>query len=885
MNFKRVLVLVMALVMMMSVCAPSVLAATKSETKHEHLENVLDNPELAEKYEEIKATVELVAKDIEENHEEYYANGYAYADENGYIDTAIEVIKVMLDTLPEIDLDGVGMTDELREKLEVELDALVPTLEKLLAILESGEASDFDGFVNAALTLEGDLYTHLNNMYAILEQGSIDLNQFVLVPAFNEALRLLNEEVLPAIDAAINAFVDGVVDYVVDTFGPYYEQVVSVIGIARDVFDALVETIVKIDLFVGGVSDAVIGAYNSILGALLEVYGDVESVYQAIESTINAVVDIYNGIINAIRELNAKVENTIDNIEQIICKTVNAYKYTVSLLVGVYGEVKNALIVASQLHDYIIYSIPAIVDGLVDFAEYSADFALEIIEILNNAYDNKDNIESVASAITAHLTKVAFDIVGIIFDTIDGAVNGSYELTDDSYYVAIGEADYADALAGKLNLSEKYEVISLSESNFDKLANADLITLKLDNGSFMSLAETQVEGKVVEIVKDSDLYPWYEAIPNLIETANKFADWGVLDPEARDEYVGAINTAKLIIDSFIDFDSTVEELDWDKYLDAEGQAALDAFLIQVREQLLKEGVEEYTYFDIRPLIHQTAVGSLLDGINPIAIPQVDLIVFALENMLYGYAEYIDNLTTVLANAPADATVVLTGVENPLVGYSFKGFDLSSYASVADPLVDVLNAHLYAFALANENVVFVPTQNADDIYNALNVYCKHITSTCTDTECDRCLATVDPMGHDFDNYEFQASTSCKKDGVEVGTCTRCGETDTRTVPDTKGEHDLADATCTSPAKCKVCGKKFGEPIDHELGEWRRTKDPTSNSEGMEERKCLHCEYKITRAIPFDSLSTIAVVAIIVCCIAGVGAISAAVAGFLRKKNKI
>ena len=241
----------MAMVMMVSACVTPVLAAFNTETHREHIEEIVNDPELQAKYEEIKATVEYVAKDIEENYEEYYAEGYAYADENGYIEAAIEAIKLALEVLPEIDLEEVGMTEELREKLQAEIDVLPGTLEKLVAILESGEASEFNGFVNAALTLEGDLYLHMNNIYAILEQGSIDLNQIYLVPAFNEGMKILNEQVLPAIDAAVEAFVEGVVNHVVEKLTPYYNAVVSALGIAYDTYVKLVETIVKIYVFVG----------------------------------------------------------------------------------------------------------------------------------------------------------------------------------------------------------------------------------------------------------------------------------------------------------------------------------------------------------------------------------------------------------------------------------------------------------------------------------------------------------------------------------------------------------------------------------------------------------------------------------------------------------
>ena len=29
---------------------------------------------------------------------------------------------------------------------------------------------------------------------------------------------------------------------------------------------------------------------------------------------------------------------------------------------------------------------------------------------------------------------------------------------------------------------------------------------------------------------------------------------------------------------------------------------------------------------------------------------------------------------------------------------------------------------------------------------------------------------------------------------------------------------SEATCTEKATCEVCGKKYGEPLNHVLGEW-------------------------------------------------------------------
>ena len=879
MNFKRVLVFVMALALLVSACASSVLAALKPESKHEHLEEALNNPELEEKYEEIKATVEYVAKDIEENHEEYYANGYAYALENGYIDTAIDVIKATLETLPQIDLEEVGMTEELREKLETELDALPGTLEKLLEILESDEVSEYDGFVEAVLTLEGDLYLHMNNIYAILEQGSIDLNQLVLVPAFNEAMRLLEEEVIPAVEATV----DAVIDYVVEMLTPYYEKAVEILGVARDTYEALVETLVKLNVYVGELTDKLVDAYNTVLGTILNVYGTVENTIDAINNSIKAACDLYNKIVDAVVDFNAKVENTIDKVEKFVVKVTEAYKRTVELIVEIYGHVKNAVIVAGQIFDFIVENRPLIEEGVENAVDFASRVFDDVVEILEAAYENKDDAEYVAMKVLEYVVEVLNAINDELNDLHNGAFVGKYELTDDSYYVAIGNAPYAEGVATKLNLKSKYSVTTFGGNYIAELAKADLVTVKFDNGSFMTLAEKQVEGKIAEIIRNSDLYPWYNAIPNLI---NKINGNFFIPADLKATMTEGLTYVKDSIDEKVDLSAEVVELDWDKYLDAEGKEALAELLAKVRVEALKQGVPEYYYIDLNPYIAKAGVGDLVH-LDPVEVPAADLVVFAVENMIYGYAEFVGNINSVLANAPANATIILTPVSNPLYGYSFKGIDFSAYAESADTVVDLLNAHLYGFAVANENVVFVNSEDADDIYNALEVYCDHVCGGCTDTVCDRCLGKITPPGHSFTNYVSNEDATCKKDGTETAKCDYCDATNKRTVKDSKLPHTWEPATCVSPMRCSVCKTKEGGLADHVLGEWRVIKDPTSNSEGAREKKCLTkgCEYRIVESIPYKNLSTIATVGIIVACVAGAGCLSACVAGFFRKRNKI
>lgn len=882
MNFKKILCLVMALIMVGSVTLTPIFAATEEDDdylfSHDRSEDLMVGiisaiPDVL--IEEAKAyydVAEDIAYDIYENHEEYYAEGYDYLLENGYIDVAIDSIIVAIEAIKKVNLEDADISDELREKLEVELEATIPTLDKIIAILESDEIDNFDGFVNALLTLEGDLYTHLNNIYAICEQAGIELNQDILLPTFNYALDVLQNEVIPAIKVAVEAFVDAVVAGAIDRLTPYFEKVAEILNISRETYNLIIETIVKLDLFVEGTIDAVLEAHNKLVATLLAIYGN-------IEDAIRSAVEFYDKVIETIVDFNTKVENTItdtvEGINNFIIEVTNAYNYTVALLIKTYGLVKNAVIVANQIYDYavdfVIANKPLVEEGIENAIEFAKNVYAEVVEILEAAYAEKDDVYSVAAQISAYVIDVLTKIDSEIKDTFDKAVNGNYELTDDSLYIALGNSDYADALAEKLNLGNKLHKFDITGNYAEKLPAADLVTIKLDNGEFMTLAEAQVMGVFAELVKtNEDLMAWY-----------------------NNPFFGKI--IKQTIDNVgIDMDAEVVELDWSKYLDEEGKAALDSTLASIKERLLANNVPEYYEFDFNPIIEKGFEDNGMGGIftwsfDPIVVPVADLVVFAVENALYGYAGFTNDLVTVLNNintlAP-DATVVLSGVSNPLVGFEIFGLDLSAYASSVDSVVDLLNVQLHLFAVVDENTIFVENNDANAIYDALNVHCEHVYADCVDTDCNRCLAVREAPGHKYTNYVFNNDSTCTKDGTETAICDNCGGSkDTRTAVNTKAGHNWIEATCTSPKKCSVCEKLEGEKADHVMGDWRITKDPTSKEMGIEESKCLHCDHKETRFVENDRLELIAIVAIVVACVAVVGGASAGLAAWLRKKNKI
>ena len=150
----------------------------------------------------------------------------------------------------------------------------------------------------------------------------------------------------------------------------------------------------------------------------------------------------------------------------------------------------------------------------------------------------------------------------------------------------------------------------------------------------------------------------------------------------------------------------------------------------------------------------------------------------------------------------------------------------------------------------------------------------VAPTCTETgltegkHCGRCeevlvaQEVVAELGHDMAQATCTLPATCSVCGHTEGsalghvweaatcllpsTCSTCGET--------KGEalgHDMAPATCTQPSTCvNGCGHTEGDVLEHVYGEWEVVKAPTHQEEGLQKKTCVHCGDEIEEILPID-----------------------------------
>lgn len=80
-------------------------------------------------------------------------------------------------------------------------------------------------------------------------------------------------------------------------------------------------------------------------------------------------------------------------------------------------------------------------------------------------------------------------------------------------------------------------------------------------------------------------------------------------------------------------------------------------------------------------------------------------------------------------------------------------------------------------------------------------------------------------------------------TEPKTCEICGATE----GDALG-HDWVDATCFAPKTCERCGATVGSALGHDIAKWDVVKESTCFENGVEEGTCARCERKISNDLP-------------------------------------
>ncbi|MBQ2989619.1 MAG: hypothetical protein IJD59_11000 [Clostridia bacterium] len=578
----------------------------------------------------------------------------------------------------------------------------------------------------------------------------------------------------------------------------------------NDLFDAVRKAYVNQHTVVDETVDNIVLVRDFIYENYKEIYAYVYDM--AVEEGVIAELDAYLvDAINAVRyaenwaygyeeyfrsedfalQISISADSTVATIEALRAVLANAdeldadlYDSIVALLANLETNLADlAALINAAIADAYAYGAPIVEAELAKalaFINAKVNAVLEVIACIEAKVQEQIAIaeamiaDFIATA-EAYLAQLLGDIAGDVADAKDylknakaylnallnaflsnSAFSANYIVNADSYYVAIGGDDalYAELLAAKMGLDDKYTAMNWNNLDSSIIAKADLITIGYTESMISGFATEQIIAYIANYIDVT-----------LRDSANNYADealnhfFGQMTPAPSEETVKNVlaNLAAYLNDAFDGVltetglaGAEIADMDWAALVGAENVAYIDEAIASITGALVEAGLPATFTQEINVL---DLLLDKLDEIDPsiaamiayfdveevkamfgdyatytLEIPVADAIAFAVESYLYSYVkfnvEYAQLVYAVNAINP-DAQIVLLGNYNAFAGL---GFDFV-VDGVSIDLGEIFTADIQDSANAYANEVF------EKIFAALDYATK-------DETIDSVLGSVD-----------------------------------------------------------------------------------------------------------------------------------------------
>ena len=538
------------------------------------------------------------------------------------------------------------------------------------------------------------------------------------------------------------------------------------------------------------------------------------------------------------------------------------------------------------------------------------DAVMDVLENGTHAKEFTQNKLQIYITVLQHCIKTYYTIKHAELQangTIEDMFSGKYTPSDDSFYVAItGEnKDYANLLAGALNLKNQSAVMSWDNLDYSVLKNADFVTIgydvvevnKFSSDQFLAAANTYINGPFRAQVADY----MYSTL------RDHFSE------EKTHEYMQWVDNAILSNFKHPALKGEVYAMDWAQLIGEENVPYIDAVLENASRVLSSYGIDSEVVIPInmKDLIDRYTGQSYLkifdnDPILELKVPLGDMILLALESYLYAnisLQKAYDKLIFDLVEMNPDIQIAVLSQYNPLSDITIAGKTIPlnligksavtartaiafSYAlklsnvTCVDithveaqwPNVEGFEAISYAYADGSFKATFTNEGNkyvVSQILDAYDLSCQHVYDNCYDERCNVCDQIRSGEFHKY--IASVTDADCLNGGYTTYLCEECGHTYVDNEIEASGHK--YDNNCDS--NCNVCGENR-IPSEHTFGEWIK------NEENKEGRECTTCGYKEYRdfAIEEQKAESILIIVVIVVVVILVAIVSC----ILIKKRK-
>jgi len=658
---------------------------------------------------EIKAAIEMIEAKIAEIEAAIEALEAKLAQIAEELNTLYEAIVELAEAIAElIDIS----TGKLEGDFNAAIEKVQNAYDKVVAAIEA--AKELAEVVNAVMTEAAELAEEIAEQIAALKAAACEALEAIKddiaagaeelisqyeeeLQAIKDALEAIGEEVWAeaqakiaelqaALEEEIAALKEALEEEIAALKAKAEEQIAALKAAAEaEIAKIKAELEAKIAELQEALEKAAEEAKAEILAQIEALKAEAEAkiaeIQAALEAEIEAILAEVEAQIEALKaEVEAKVAEITAAVEEQIAKIIAEAEAKIAELKTAAEEAAKVAIAELEA---------AIAEVKAAAEELIAEVEAAVQEILN-AVDAQ--IAAAAEVVIAEATQLAEEAIAFVEEKINeviaayeeayiGATTGEYTVSEDSYYVSIGDSAVTGLGLGK------------NEVPFgDRLAEA----LGLDT-------ETQFAQLGLEGMRAEDLrYILDETyVPDAYGTAVVGDDAASL----RSTYEAEIAKADLItvgigsdnISLFVTAQlqralagRKLYDMDWNRYLGEAGTAYVMEELEGIRADLKESGLDDFT---------------------------AGLVVTAVESYAYGYVGFAFNYTEALNRIHEinpEALVIVVGTFNPIddMVIDVNGTEVA-IGDLADGLVELSNLHFTIYAMLTPGTTFVTVPDTEN----------------------------------------------------------------------------------------------------------------------------------------------------------------------------
>jgi len=560
--------------------------------------------------------------------------------------------------------------------LYVEILALIQCAEDNIANADEEAAAELAELMAEIKVEYANALDLINQIIDAQANGSVELvNE--LNAKLQAVLECLKAKIICA-DTLINNIVADINNAVADVKAEIEAQIEALKNKLEEIDNAIAAELEKL-------GDCAAEKYEEIKAEIADKIADLEAlkaeILEQIAELEKALEELIATAEATIAELNAVVEQFIADvtalIEEIIAKAETAIQVGKDILENLAADVTEAV-------------KQAIADGKLALEEALNVIESAVMSVIESIKLDEEEIRYVIEALYEDLLAAAEDLannVKAILDDIlaayEEAMNEIFVLSPATKYVSIGDAGVTDIGLPALQQGKGNDFPG-------KLAAA----LMMD---YTNLGFDGFRIEEVRYILDENYVPdayYNEVILNTVGDVT----------ELRSEFIAEIESADFITVGFNNnsFTSFVAsqlmnpvELDWSRYVGAEGVAYVEALLAELNAYLVESVGETYAAY----------------------------LALAIESYAYSYIGFSVNYTEVINKIHAinpDAFVAIVGMYNPIDDLVITAGETEvNIGDFIDAIVGLSNFQYNVYALLTENTVFVEIPDVETAFDALN----------------------------------------------------------------------------------------------------------------------------------------------------------------------